>query len=254
MTFPAQSFQPAPAVAAAVQWWRDAGVDLDVLDEAADWLAATEVPGETAATEAAAPAPVLPKAPPPPPRERLGGDPAGWPQDLAAFQAWWLTEPSLDAGQVEGRVAPRGAAGAEVMVLVDHPDSEDGERLLSGPRGRLLDAILSAWRVDQKATYVASLLPRHMPLPDWEGLQAAGLGELTLHHVALAAPKRLITFGSHVSSLLGHNPAKSAETLQQTYQVGANIPGLAAPGLETLMARPRGKPRLWQALLDWQEP
>ena len=31
---------------------------------------------------------------------------------------WWLSEPSLDGGTVQGRVAPRGSAGAELMVLV----------------------------------------------------------------------------------------------------------------------------------------
>jgi uracil-DNA glycosylase len=100
--------------------------------------------------------------------------------------------------------------------------------------------------------YIASALPRHMPLPDWAALRAAKLDELLLHHIALAAPKRLIVFGPHVSSLLGHDPANSADPARHFYHVGAQIPALAAPGLESLMARPRGKAALWKALLDWQ--
>ena len=243
-----QPFSPlAGEIAAALQWWRDAGLEHDFADEPSDWLARP-----AAATEAPpSPPPVEIKAAPKP-LVRLGGERASWPQDLAAFTAWWLAEPSLDNGHTSGRIAPRGNADAELMVLVEHPESGDGERLLSGPQGKLLDAILAALGIAGETVYVASLLPRHMPMPDWAALEAAGLGDLGRHHVALAAPKRLISFGANVSSLLGHDPAKSAETLPQCYQVGPNVPALAAPGLDTLMARPRGKARLWQALLDWQ--
>lgn len=238
----------AGEIAAALQWWRDAGLEHDFSDDPADWLARSE----PAVTEAAPPPPPKAIERPVAPLPKLGGDSAGWPQDLAAFTQWWLAEPSLDNGHVEGRIAPRGPASAALMVMVDHPESQDDDRLLSGPQGRLLDAILAALGIAPDQVYVASLLPRYMPLPDWTTLHAAGLGDLARHHVALAAPKRLISFGQHVSSLLGHDPAKSAENLPQNYQVGAQVPALAAPGLETLMARPRGKARLWQALLDWQ--
>lgn len=244
-----QPFSPmGREIAAALQWWRDAGLEHDFADEPSDWLAR--------------PAPAVTEAPPPPqpvavkpapkPLVRLGGERESWPQDLAAFTAWWLAEPSLDNGQVAGRVPPRGPANAALMVLVEHPESDDREHLLSGPQGRLLNAILTALGLLPGEVYVASVLPRHMPLPDWVALNEAGLDELALHHVALAAPKRLISFGANVSSLLGHDPAKTAETLPQTYQVGAHVPALAARGLDTLMARPQGKARLWQALLNWQ--
>ena len=180
-----------------------------------------------------------------------GNDADALPGDLAAFAAWWLAEPSLDGGQVAGRIAPRGAAGAQLMVLVDHPEAEDGERLLSGPQGRLLDAILVALGIPADQAYVASVLPRHMPMPDWAGMHEAGLGDITCCHVALAAPQRLLVFGSHISSLLGHDPTKTTEPLRQFAHESASIPALVAPGLATLIARPRGKARLWQQLLDW---
>jgi DNA polymerase len=244
-----QPFSPlGREIAGALQWWRDAGLEHDFTDDPADWLACPA----PAVTEAAPVPPQVEKMATPKSVVRLGGARDSWPQDLAAFSDWWLAEPSLDNGQLGGRVAPRGPAEAPLMVLVDYPESNDTDRLLSGQQGRLLDAILAALGIDPGQVYVASLLPRHMPLPDWPALAEAGLGDLALHHVALAAPKRLISFGANVSPLLGHDPAKTAETLPQTYQVGAQVPALAAPGLETLMARPRGKARLWQALLDWQ--
>ncbi len=238
------------AIAAALDWWREAGVDLDYDDAARDWLAGTA----PAATAEPTPQPLVMAAkPPPPPAPKIGGDPGTWPADHAAFVQWWLSEPLLDNGQVFARIAPRGPCKAPIMVLVDHPEAGDSDRLLAGEEGRLLDAILRAIGIEPQAAYVASLLPRHMPLPDWDALAASGLGDLALHHVALAAPQRLITFGKHVSSLLGNDPAKSADPARHFYQVGAGVPALAAPALATLMARPRGKAGLWRALLEWPD-
>jgi DNA polymerase len=231
-------------VAGALDWWREAGVDLRFADTAQPWV---KPPEPEAAPEVQAPPP--PPAPPPVPQ--IGSDRAAWPQDLAGIADWWLAEPSLDGGQLTGRIAPRGPAGAPLMVLVEHPEAEDRERLLSGPQGQLVDAILAALGIATDAAYVASAIPRHMPIPDWAALGAAGLGEIAHHHIRLAAPQRLIVFGSHVSSLLGHDPANSSGFLHNIQHEGAKLPILAAPGLDTLLRRPRGKARLWQALLEW---
>ncbi len=242
----------AEQIAAAIDWWREAGVDCEFDDAARDWLAGRE-PSATALQEDRSPPPAfVPPVPPPVEVPRIGGEPADWPQDLDAFAAWWLTEPALDGGLVHARVPPRGPRGAELMVLVDHPEAGDSDALLTGELGRLLAGIMAAMGLTADRAYIASALPRHMPHPDWTALRAGKLGDLLLHHVALAAPKRLIVFGPHVSSLLGHDPANSADPTRQFYHVGAQIPALAAPGLDTLMARPRGKAALWRALLDWQ--
>jgi len=235
------------AIAAALQWWREAGVDHSFADEATSWLSAPEIK----AAEAPA-AYVPPKPPPPPPKPLFGGDPAVWPQDQDAFKAWWLGEPLLDSGMIQGRVAPRGNHGAALMILIDQPEAEDTDEFLSGPLGNLLRAILAAIGADPAETYLASLLPRHMPHPDWSDLAATGLPELTRHHLALAAPQRLICFGRHVSSLLGHDPAKNPDSFTTITHSHGAVPALMAPGLEDLMGRPRVKARFWQALLDWQ--
>jgi DNA polymerase len=170
---------------------------------------------------------------------------------LDDFSAWWLTEPSLDEGRIEARVPPRGAAGAGLMVLVEQPEDEDRDSLLTGPQGRMLRALLTALGREEADTYFASALPRSMPLPDWAALAADGLAELTAHHVSLVRPKRLLVFGNNVSSLLGNDPANSGGFLPNFDHEGPRIPALVAPALAALAARPRGKARLWQALLDW---
>jgi len=257
VTFPAQSLEHRPldaaALAAALDWWREAGVDLDFAEAPRDWLAPPPADATAPTAPGPAAAPFIAPAAPAPKREPLGGDPASWPQDLPAFAAWWLSEPALDAGQVAGRVPPRGPSGAEVMVLVDHPEAGDSQDLLAGPQGRMVAAILAALGIEATSVYFASALPRHMPLPDWAALDEAGLGDLVRHHVALAAPRRVLAFGPHVSSLLGHDPTKSAEPLPPIHHVGGRFPALAAPGLDALAARPRHKARLWPVLLDWMQ-
>lgn len=237
----------AAEIAGALEWWRDAGVDCDFTDEPADWLEKAAAPEP----EIAAPSPVTKPAETAPPRALIGGPPENWPQDLASFQAWWLTEPSLDHGDIARRVPPRGVAGAELMVLVADPEEGHSELLRSSPQGKLLAGIIAALGLDESQVYVASALPRPTPLPDWRQLAADGLGGVIAHHVALTAPKRLLVFGSGVSSLLGHDPANKPELLPTFNHDGGSLPLLAAMDLAALLARPRAKAGLWQRLLDW---
>ncbi len=240
----------AAALAAVLDWWREAGVDHAFSDDPRTWLAepaAGESPPERLATPIAEP---IRAAPSPPVVERLANL-AALPATLAAFQQWWLSEPSLDTGQTGGRVPPRGVENAKLMVLVDHPEVDDGEVLLSGPQGRLLQAMFAAMGIGPNTVYIAACLPRHMPLPDWTGLDAAGLGEIVRHHVLLARPQRLLVFGRHISPLLGHDPTKNAEPLRHFNHESVSIPLLLAPALASLAGRARGKAGLWQAWLDW---
>lgn len=224
-------------------------MDCDFADEAQDWLAPAEA--DVAETRATAPAPVEIKARPAAPRVKLGGERDAWPDSLDNFFSWWLTEPSLDGGITEGRVAPRGTAGAQLMILVEHPEAQDSESLLSGPTGKFAQAIVRALGLADDQVYWASALPRHMPMPDWADLAEAGLGDILAHHIALAAPQRLLVCSANVSSLLGHDPAKTAEPLRRFNHVGGSIPALVAPELSLLAAQPKRKARLWRALLEW---
>jgi DNA polymerase len=233
-------------MAAALDWWRDAGVDSDFIDDPRDWLAREALPEP----EAVAPA-FTPATAPPPPLPVIGGPQETWPQDLAEFQAWWLTEPLLDHGDASRRVPPRGVAGAELMVLVADPEEGDDETLLSGPHGKLLNAILAALQLGPDQTYIASALPRRTPLPDWNQLAAEGLGALLQHHVQLVGPQRVLIFGTGILSLLGHDPANKPEFLPDINHGGRNLPLMAAIDLAALLARPRAKAGLWQRLLDW---
>lgn len=237
----------AAQIADALEWWRDAGVDSDFTDDPHDWLAKEAEP----AAEDFAPLSLPVAAKVEAPRPLIGGPQEAWPQDLAAFQAWWMTEPSLDHGDVSRRVSPRGAQGAELMILVGDPEEDDAGKLLSGQHGKLVSGITAALGLGAEQIYLASCLPRRTPMPDWHQLAGEGLAALVRHHVSLAKPTRLLTFGSSVSSLLGHDPANNPAFLPDVNQDGQSLPLLAAMDLAALLARPRAKAGLWQRLLDW---
>ncbi|EIZ80400.1 hypothetical protein WSK_0958 [Novosphingobium sp. Rr 2-17] len=233
-------------ISGALDWWRTAGVDCDFLDEPATWLAPPEVelaPGEPRPrpqprkVEAAAP-------------ERPRIDPATLPADLPAFKEWWMTEPLLTEGGAGLRVPPRGVKGAKVMVLVEEPESEDGDVLLAGSQGRLLSAMLTAFGIAADHAYVASALPRHTPGADWTEMTERGLGAVLTQHIALVAPQRLFVLGSNVLSLLGHEPPQGPAVLRTFNHEGAKIPMIASWALRALASQPRAKAALWRAWLE----
>ena len=232
-------------VAGALDWWRAAGVDLDFAEIPQPWLARPEPAEPDRRAQSAAPS-----APPPPPEPPIGGDSSAWPDRLDAFADWWMTEPALDDGLVRGRIPPRGPAGAQLMVIVGQPEAEDSAELLSGAKGRLLAAMLTAMQIAPEAVYVASALPRAMPVPDWAGLARRGLGAVLHHHVGLVAPKRVVIFGEDVLSLLGNDPAQIAQNSPALYHEGRTIALLGARELGS-MARPAWKARFWRDWLDW---
>jgi DNA polymerase len=233
----------AEQFAAALDWWREAGVDSDFVDSPQGWIA-PEVEAEPEMPSLVA----APKPAPAPPAEI---DRSNWPTELTAFAPWWLAEAWLDGGQLGGRVAPRGSLGAPVMVLVAEPERDDTTELLSGPQGRLLAAMLAAMGLAPESAYVASVLPRHTPHADWNEAALRGMGDLARHHVALAAPQRLIVFGSNILSLLGHDPANFPAGAGEFAHGGSRLPMLAARDLAVLLERPVWKAGIWQNWLDW---
>lgn len=236
------------AITAAFDWWRDAGVDHDFLDDPRTWIAPEQPAGDTRAAPAR---PVPPPQPAAPPAPKIGGEAADHPQDLASFHAWWLTEPSLDGGMVMNRVPPRGVAGADLMVIVPEPEDGDADVLLSGAQGRLVDAMLRAMGIAADRAYLASALPRHTPLADWGALAAGGLGAVMCHHIALVAPRRILVLGGNILPLFGNDLPKSDQPSRRFNHEGHSIPLLAAPDPAQMLARPRSKARLWRDWLEW---
>jgi DNA polymerase len=235
----------AEQVAAAHDWWREAGVDSDFADAPHNWLEKppepvdeplpTTVPGKQA----------QPEMPP------LGGPASSWPQTLADFASWWLTDNLLETGGTAPRVPPRGVAGAELMVLVPMPEEGDRERLLSGRQGKLVGNMLAAMGIAEDAAYFAAALPRHARHPDWDTLAARDLGKVLIHHVKLAAPKRLLVLGRAMLPLFGHDSAQAGQKPRRIALEGCGVPALVSFGPEALLETPRFRAGLWRGWLDW---
>lgn len=241
----------AQSISAALDWWREAGVDRVYEDEPQKWLADPQEDasaGGPAAPVAASPAEPVQVAE----RPRIGGDSADWPQDLASFRDWWLSEPSLASGNPALRVPPAGAAGAALMVVVPMPAEEDQQALYMGREGNLVRAFAAAAGIAEDELYLASALARHTALPDWADLAETGLGDVLLHHCKLAAPRRLLILGRNILPLFGHDPAQAAVN-SLIIDSGATLPVLTSYAPERLLEHARLRAGLWQKWLKWTD-
>jgi DNA polymerase len=231
----------ALAIEAALAWWHEAGVDGDWTDAPQDWLAKPR---------SAQPAPAAPAARPDI-APIWAGCIANRPAELAAFAPWWLTEPALAPAGAR-RVPPAGPPAPALMVVVPMPEPDDGEHLLSGAAGRLLDAFLAAAGLGRDQVYCAAALPARIAAPDWPALAQAGLGAVLVHHVALVRPQRLMLFGQNgISTLIGNGSTNKPPHLQSINHGDAIVPILWSYDLETIVARPALKAGLWSRWLDW---
>jgi DNA polymerase len=237
----------AEQVAAAQEWWREAGVDSDFADAPRNWLEQPEKPAPEPEPEPtrAAGEQARPVIPP------LGGDPATWPQTFAEFAPWWLASDALETAGTAPRIAPRGSVEAELMVLVPMPEASDSDRLLSGPHGRLIANMLRAMGVAEESALLAAALPRHAHHPDWRALAEREFGKVLLHLVNLAAPKRLLVLGRAMLPLFGHGSAQPGQKPLPIELQGGAVPALVSFGPENLLETPRFRKSLWQGWLDW---
>jgi len=238
-------------ITGALDWWREAGVDFDFLDTPRQWIVPEEERDENGGR-------IPPRRRPPvqvdaPPALPSRIDPALLPADLPAFRDWWMRESLLDDGGSAGRILPSGQSGAPLMIVVETPEPQDRETLLTGPQGKLLDAMLAAFGTRREEVYLASALPRHDALPDWRAAETRGLGDALARHVNLVAPQRLMVLGGNVLSLIGHESPQRAAVLRQFHHEGCVIPLLAGWGLAALMQQPRAKAGFWNAWLEWSK-
>ena len=249
------------AFVASLDWWREAGVEEHVADAPGGWLSSSEEEAQPAAavTEKQAPPAPLPE----PKKAALSrflaeesegahpGDPEQWPAELAPFQQWWLESEMLDPPGAYPRVAPRGAAEAPVMLVIDQPQAGDTEALLGGPGGTLAANMLRAMGFAPDAAYFASVLPRHNLRPEWNAVAKAGYGALLLHHIALASPKAIIACGSRVWSLLAHETAQEPAALTNIAIDSVSVPAFAVPDIATLLRNPAKRAQTWNRWLEW---
>jgi len=224
------------AAASALEWWRDAGVDVLTEADPRDWLARAPSPAAAAAAataganaEAAAPLP----------------------ETLEAFVAWRMGADAPEAAWHTPRVAPGGPADAALMVLVDMPEAEDAAAgtLLSGAAGRLFDRMLAAIGLEREQVYLAPLAYARPVTEQLPGDAVSRLRELALHHLGLIAPQKLLLLGRATERvLIGTNQASDTKSLHAINHSQATVMAAACHHPRFLLKRPAAKADAWKNL------
>jgi uracil-DNA glycosylase family 4 len=220
----------------ALEWWADAGVDTLIEDEPRDWLARPAARVETVAESA----PAVTATP--------------LPDTIDAFVAWRMSDDAPEAEWLTPRIPPSGLAAAPLMILTDMPEPEDSETgvLMSGAPGRLLDRILAAIGTSRDSVYLASLatarpLTGRIP-PEAE----AQLIDLARHHIALAAPKKLLLLGQAAARVqVTTNGSASGNGEGDINPLSREMEVVATYHPRFLLERPAAKAEAWKDLMQF---
>ena len=213
--------------ASALEWWNDAGVDTFVEDAPRDWLAR--------------PAPIAaPPAVEPPPAQ------AALPDTLEGYVAWRGGDAPLDSGWSDVRFVAEGDPASGLMIVVDCPD-EDG--IATGATGRLLDRMLAAIGRNRDSIYLATMCAARPLAGRITPENETALAPLLRHHIALAAPRRvLLTGGAASRALLGADAARSRGSFRDINLNGVRVGMVVTFPLRVLLDRPAAKGEAWKDL------
>lgn len=217
----------------ALDWWSEAGVDTLVDDRPRNWL--------DDAAPADAPAIAAPAARPPAP---------ALPADLAAFRLWLCTDPAVP-GPAAARFDAAGDPASGTMVIVDMP--EDGDRaagaLLAGDAGALFDKMLAAMSLDRATIYLAALAQARPASGRIAPADGDLLARLMRHHVALAAPRRLLLLGdAPATALAGYALAEARGQTRSIAHDGGAVPAIVSFHPRFLLRNPKYKSAAWADL------
>lgn len=221
------------AIASALDWWREAGVDVELQESPRDWLAAPAVatPAVAVASDAASAAPPLPAT-------------------LEAFATWRLGPDVPEAAWRVPLISATGPTSSELMILLEMPEREDATegRLLGGGAGRLFDRMLAAIGLDRNRVHIASIaagrpvsgrIPREAMEP---------LSTIARHYVGLVKPRALLLLGNAPCQVMLGDLCQSARGgLRPVNQGGATV-AVASFHPQQLLERPQMKAESWKDL------
>ena len=250
----------SPAVASALQWWADAGVDVMVDEAPRDWLRPASntrsVPAK-AGTQAASPdradADWAPAS--------AGAREDSLPDQLELFRAYLREHDQLPfASPSAPRVCPSGDPASGLMMMTAMPAAEDcaAGTLLSGEAGRLFDRMLAAIGRDRESIYLASLSCFRSPDGRLAGAGAERCATLARHHIGLAAPKALLLFGDQpAAALLGMKMAQARGRWHEVATHAGPIRTIVTIPPDLLLKQPSAKAYAWadlQLLMQGLQP
>ncbi len=222
--------------ASALNWWREAGVDVLVDDDPRDWTAR---PAPTAQPDA-----------PPRPGPTEPEPEAPLPATIEAFLDWRYGAGAPEAAMGEPIVAAEGDPAAPLMIVTDLPEFDGGTpALLDGAAGKLFDRILAAIGQSRESIYLVPLCAARPITGQVPRDLEEKLGEILRHHVALAAPKRLLLLGQATSrAVLGTDAGRNPESLTPFNYSSGQSAVVAIRHPRFLLNKPAAKADAWKDL------
>ena len=215
----------------ALDWWAEAGVDVLADDEPRDWLATAPNP--------------ISVAPATPEQTEIA-----LPDTLAAFRAFLLADATLSGG-APSRIDAAGEPTSGIVVVVDMPETEDrtSGSLLSGEVGALFDRMMGAIKLGRDQVYLIPFSPARPTTGRLTEAEIRKLTPLLLHHLALAAPRKLLLLGdAPVQALLQRPAAKARDAVHTVTIGGAEVPTVASIHPRMVHLRRDYRPLAWADL------
>lgn len=216
----------------ALDWWAEAGVDTTVDEAPRDWLARAPAPSPVSA-----PPPPVPAAPP-------------LPANLPSFRRWLLADAAVP-GAARARHDAAGDPASGSMVVVDMPEACDRGtgQLLTGEAGALFDRMLAAMGLTRDRIYLAPFAPARPATGKLDAAACTVLERLTRHHVALAAPRRLLLLGDAAACALLGEPVARARGRTHAVELPAGaVPAIASFHPRLVLGRPDLRKSAWSDL------
>jgi len=240
-------------------FWRDAGVDACYLDEPADHTKILPMPTPAAVQKLATVAPA---------RTPAGTTNAA--QGVALAREMAASAQSLDelieaVSRFDGcglkkmgarnALFGRGAANAELLVIGDAPTTDDDNtgRAFSGPAGQMLDKILAAGNLTERAYLTQSVFwnppGNRAPTPDEQAVCLPFIERA----IQIIKPKAVLLIGGvAVRAVLNSDEnllRLQGQWREWTTHDGVNLPVMTTfhPGF--LLQQPQAKRLVWQSIL-----
>ena len=215
--------------ASALNWWRDAGVDVLVDDDPRDWTAR---PAQ--ATQAEVQSRPVPTGPEPE---------APLPATIEAFLDWRYGAGAPEAATGEPLAPAEGDPAAALMIVTDLPEFEGAApALLDGAAGRLFDRILAAIGQSRDSIYLVPLCATRPITGQVPRDLDEKLGEILRHHISLVGPERLLLLGQSASrAILGTDADKKREGLTPFNYSGGKSDVVAIRHPRFLLNKPAAK-------------
>lgn len=213
--------------ATTLDWWAESGVDIVLDDVARDWLA-PPAPRAVAAPVAAA-------------------DPIQTgPGDYAGFWSWRSGAGAPERDWSAAILSPEGPHDADLLLLVDHPN---GDSMLGGEEGALLDRILAAIGRSRDDVLIAGLAMAR-PIADAISPDAIPALATAAHRLlALTPAKTVMTIGHTTSrAVLEADGAPATRGLHGINRSGRELQALAIAHPRFMMKHPQAKREAWRCL------